>query len=133
MTGAGEKTTPAVADEGGCVWITRRFGLPGVTVKVLLAPLLKPLALAVSCLFVPAESISKFVNATVPLPAAVPISKVARPCKGPTPEVSATLTLRLAGRPRVELFPNGSCDFTTGCVAKAEPAVALPGWVVKTK
>ena len=78
----------------------------GLTVKVLLAALLRPEALAVSCLFVPAASMRKLVNETVPLPAAVPMSSVVVPCKGSVPLTRLRLTLKLAGKPTVELFPN---------------------------
>ena len=107
--------------------MTRRVAAPGLTVKVPLTPALKPVAVAVSCLLVPAESIRKSVKAAVPLP----MSRVAVPVNGPLPELRVTVTFRLAGKPIVELLPKGSCDLTTGCVAKGEPAVALPGWVVR--
>ena len=51
-----------------------RLADPGLTIKVLLTVLVDPLALAVNCLLVPAESISKSVKLTMPLPAAVPMS-----------------------------------------------------------
>src|SRR5262249_46333831 len=49
------------------------------------------------------------------------------------PEVKLTETDKLAGKPAIESLPKGSRDLTTGCVVNTEPAVALPGWVVKTK
>ena len=76
--------------------------------NVLLTAELRPLALAVNCLPVPAASISRLLNAAVPLPAAVPISAVVVPCKGPLPPLKAIATLRLAGRPEAERFPNAS-------------------------
>ena len=39
----------------------------------------------------------------------------------------------LAGRPPVEALPNWSSVRTTGWLPKTEPAVALPGCVVKVK
>src|SRR6266487_3770617 len=107
--------------------MTRRVAASGLTVKVPLTPALKPVAVAVSCLLVPAESIRKSVKAAVPLP----MSRVAVPVNGPLPELRVTVTFRLAGKPIVELLPKGSCDLTTGCVPKTEPAVALAGLVVK--
>ena len=53
------------------------------------------------------------------------------PCSGPVPEVNETVTLTVAPRPEVELLPNWSWVFTTGCVAKTEPAVAPAGCVLK--
>ena len=79
ITGAGEKAVPAVADEGGCVWITRAEAVAGFTVKLLLAMLLRPLALAVNCLLLPAASIRKLLNVAVPFPLPVPISTLAVP------------------------------------------------------
>jgi len=96
-------------------------------VNTLLIALLKPLALAVNCLFVPAESISKLLNVIKPLPAFVPISCVVVPSSGPVPPVSVTVTLLLAARPMVELFPNWSRVRTTGWVASTKPLVPLAG------
>ena len=84
------------------------------TAKALLRALLKPLALAVNCLFVPVESIRKSVKLMRPLPALVPMSSVAVPSKGPVPELSATPTLLLPPRPTAETFPNRSSVQTTG-------------------
>ena len=109
--------------------MTRRVAAPGLTVKVPLTPALKPVAVAVSCLLVPAESIRKSVKAAAPLP--LPMSRVAVPVSGPLPEPRFTVTFRLPGKPIVELLPKGSWDLTTGCVPKTEPAVALAGLVVK--
>ena len=97
------------------------------TVKVLLTPLLKPLALAVNCLLVPAESISRFVNVATALPAAVPMSRLVVPRRGPVPVVRVRVTILLAGRPVVETLPNWSRARTTGCVPRSAPAVAEPG------
>ena len=97
------------------------------TVKMLLTPLLKPLALAVSCLSVPAESMRKSVKLTTPLPALVPISSVVMPSSGPVPALSATVTGWLLARPIVELFPNWSELRRTGCVASGDPNVPLAG------
>src|SRR2546426_12803647 len=52
---------------------------------------------------------------------------------GPAPLLRLNVTFRLAGKPAVELLPNGSWLLTTGCVPKAEPAVALPGWLVNAR
>ena len=68
---------------------------------------------------------------TVPLPPPVPIFIDVVPLSVPVPLVKAIETMRLFGRPTVELFPNASCVFTTGCWPKGEPARADPGWVVK--
>ncbi len=106
---------------------------PAFTVKTLLAALLRPLALAVSCLFVPAASIRKSVNEIAPLPAPVPMSNDVVPCMGPAPLLRLNVTFRLPGKPAVELLPKGSWVLTTGCVPKAEPAVALPGWPVNAR
>ena len=106
---------------------------PAFTVKTLLAALPRPLALAVSCLLVPEASIRKLVNETVPLPAPAPMSNDAVPCMGPAPLLRLNVTVRLAGKPAVELLPKASWLLTTGCVPKAEPAVALPGWLVNAR
>ena len=58
------------------------------------------------------------------------MSRVVVPCNGPVLLVMLAVTLRLAGKPRVESFPNWSCVLTTGCVPKGAPAVALPGCVM---
>src|SRR5439155_17775526 len=100
-------------------------------VKAVLTALVKPLALAVNCLLVPAESISRLVNVATALPAAVPISRLAVPRRGPVPVVRVRVTILLAGRPVVELLPNWSRARTTGCVPRSAPAVAEPGCVVK--
>src|ERR1044071_832293 len=105
----------------------------GATVKTLLKALLKPEALAVSCLLVPAASTRRSVKEAEPLPAAVPMSKVVVPCSGPVPEVKASVTGRLAGKPVLETFPNWSRVATMGCWPKIEPAAALPGCVTKAK
>ncbi len=133
MTGCCEKATPAVAVEEGCVCKVNRAAAPALTVNTTLVALRKPLALAVSCLFVPAISISRSVNKTAPLPAPVPMLSVVVPCNGPVPESRLAVTLRLPGKPTVELFPNWSWELITGDVPKAEPAVALPGAVVKAR
>src|SRR6266446_10172335 len=131
MTGAGENAAPAVAVSGGWVWITRAVAAAGATVNTLLTPLLKPEALAVSCLLVPAASMRRLVNVATPLPAEVPMFRPVVPCSGLVPEVSDKVSDKVGGRPRVELLPNWSWLRTTGCVPKIQPAVALPGCVVK--
>ena len=127
ITGCWAKATPAVAVAEGWVCKVSRVPRPALTVNTLLVAVINPLALAVSCLFVPAVSISRLVNRTAPLPR----FRFVVPCNGPVPESRLTVTLRLAGKPTVELFPNGSCELTTGDVPKTEPAAALPGVVVK--
>src|SRR2546425_5978537 len=102
----------------------------GLTVKVLLTALVKPLALAVNCLLVPAESISRLVKVATALPAVVPMSKLVVPTRGPVPVVKVRVTILLAGRPVVETLPNWSRARTTGCVASIAPAVDEPGCVV---
>ena len=59
------------------------------------------------------------------------MSKFVVPCKRPAPPLKLIVTFRLPGNPAVELFPNWSWLLTTGWVPKTEPAVALPGCVVK--
>ena len=78
-----------------------------VTLNTLLTALLKPLALAVNCLLVPAEPTCKLVKLTRPLPALVPMSMIP-PRKGPEPLVSVSVTLLLEPRPTAESFPNWS-------------------------
>ena len=56
IVGAGENATPAVAVAGGCVWSAKLAAALALTVKVLLTQLVKPAALAVNCLLVPAMS-----------------------------------------------------------------------------
>src|SRR5262245_2992515 len=73
-TGAGENAAPAVAVVGGWVAITSLAAAAAFTVNELLIPSLRPLALAVNCLLLPAESISRLLKAAVPLPAPVPMS-----------------------------------------------------------
>src|SRR2546426_420744 len=61
------------------------------------------------------------------------MSKVTVPTRVPVPEVSATVTFLLAASPTVELLPKLSWVLITGWVPKADPAVAPPGWVLKTR
>ena len=75
-------------------------------VKTVLRALVKPLALAVNCLLVPAESISRLVNVATALPAAVPMSRLVVPSRDPVPVVRASVTILLDGSPVVELLPN---------------------------
>src|SRR5882724_10977499 len=133
ICGCGAKAVPAVAVLAGWVWTVSRLAGPASTVKTLLATLPRPLALAVNCLLVPAGSIRKPVNETVPLPAPVPMSNDVVPCMGPVPLLRLNVTFRLVGKPTVELLPKASWLLTTGCVPKAEPAVALPGWLVNAR
>src|SRR5439155_401072 len=76
MTGCWAKITPAVAVADGWLCMVNRLAAPGPTLKKLLSPLVKPLAAALNCLLVPAESISKSVQLTTPLPAPVPMSRL---------------------------------------------------------
>ena len=87
-----------------CKVVLAWFTLGGATTLLNAAPtplkaLLRPEALTVSCLLVPAASIRKSVNETVPLPAAVPMSSVVVPCNGPVPLDRLRFTFRLAGKP----------------------------------
>ena len=59
--------------------MTRTVAAAGFTVKLLLAMLLRPLAMAVNCLLLPAESILKLEKVAVPFPAPVPMSILAVP------------------------------------------------------
>src|SRR6266704_4499329 len=129
MTGCCAKITPAVPVADGWVWTLNRLAAPGLTLKKLLSALVKPLAVALNCLLVPAESISKSLQLTTPLPAPVPMSRFVVPKSGPVPLARAKVTVRLAGKPLVESLPNWSRLRTTGWVPNAEPAVAEPGWV----
>src|SRR5438034_1187403 len=133
IAGAGENVAPAFTVAGGCVCMAKLAAGPGFTVKTALVALLRPDALAVSCLSAPVASIRRLLNVTAPLPAAVPMSKDAVPCNGPVPPVRLRFKFRLAGRPAVEALPNWSSVRTTGWLPKTEPAVALPGCVVKVK
>src|SRR5206468_3957070 len=104
-----------------------------LTVKTELDALLNPDALACNCLSVPATSIRKSLNDTVPFPTAVPISCAVVPCNSPLPAVNVSVTLRFAGNPTAESFPNGSRVTNAGWLPKTEPAVAAPGCALKTK
>ena len=94
--------------------MTKLAAGPGFTAKAALRPVFSPEALAVSCLLVPAESIRKSLNTAVPLPAAVPRSRVVVPWSGPVPVLKLTITGRLAGRPAVVTLPNWSWVWITG-------------------
>ena len=96
---------PAVALPGCCTK-TNWLAAAALTANVLLRALVKPAAVAVSCLPVPAASMRRLVYETVPLPPVVPMLNVVVPCSGPAPEVSETATLTVAPRPVMELFPN---------------------------
>src|SRR2546425_9609355 len=67
IAGCWAKARPAVAVADGWVWMVSRLAGPGLTLKTLLSALVDPLALAVNCLLVPAESISKAVKLTTPV------------------------------------------------------------------
>ena len=75
------------------------------TSKELLSALVKPMELAVSWLPVPATLSRRPEKATVPLPAAVPMSREAVPRSEPEPELTVRLTILLAPRPTVESLP----------------------------
>ncbi len=78
--------------------------LAGATLKLVLTVLVRPVALAVSCLL-PTTSISRLVKAAVPFPADVPMSRLVVPCSDPVPEESVRLTGTLDARPETELLP----------------------------
>src|SRR6266567_4165418 len=130
MTGCWAKITPAVAVADGWLWMVNRLAAAGLTLKKLLRPLVKPLVVALNCLLVPAESISKSLQLTSPLPAPVPMSRLVVPKRKPVPLARVKVTVRLAGKPLVESLPNWSRLRTTGWVPNGAPAVAEPGWVV---
>src|SRR6266581_2478510 len=129
MTGCWTKITPAVAVADGWLCMVNRLAAPGPTLKKLLSALVNPLAVALNCLLVPAESISKSLQLTTPLPAPVPMSRFVVPKSGPLPLLRVKVTVRLAGKPLVESLPNWSRLRTTGWMPNAAPAVAEPGWV----
>ena len=52
------------------------------------------------------------------------------PWSEPVPVWIATVTLIVESGPVVTVLPKASSTVTTGCVPKAEPAVAPAGWVV---
>ena len=104
----------------------------GLTLKTLLTVEPRPAALAVNCLF-PAASISRLLKPARPFPAAVPMSSVVVPWSGPVPEARPMVTFRLAGNPKLELFPNASWLRRTGWVPNGAPAIALPGWPAKLR
>ena len=56
-----------------------RLAAAAPTLKTVLTPLLQPLAVAVNCLLVPAESISRSSQLATPFPAAVPRSRLVVP------------------------------------------------------
>jgi hypothetical protein len=101
------------------------------TLKTLLVALLKPLALAVNCLFVPAESMRKSVKATIPLPAPMPMFIVVVPSNGPVPELSARVTFWVLAQAEGGIIAELIAVRITGCVASTEPFVPLAGCVVK--
>src|SRR5207247_2654265 len=104
------------------------------TLNELLIRLVKPVAEAVNCLFVPASVHSTLLKVTMPLPTAVPMSNAVVPRSEPEPAVRASVTFKLAGNPTVERLPNGSCDLRTGCVTSGDPVRERPpGWVVNTR
>src|SRR5437762_11699722 len=91
-----------------------------------------PAADAVICLLAPASLHSTLVNVAVPLPAAAPISRAVVPSSEPEPAVRARETLKLAGKPTLDVLPYASWALTTGWVASGEPVRVPPGWVVHT-
>src|SRR5438132_7254627 len=97
-----------------------------------LTTLLNPTAEAVICLLAPASLHSTVVNVAVPLPAAVPISRLVAPRSEPEPEVRLRLRLRLRVRPTDDVLPYAYCALTTGWVASGEPVRVPLGCVVNT-
>ena len=86
-----------------------------------LVALVRPVALTVNCLPLPAALTVRPENVTVPLPAPVPMSRLAVPWSEPVPALSVSVTVLLAPIPTVESLPYASRVFTTGCGLKAEP------------
>ena len=74
----------------------------------------------------PLVSISRFVKVATPATAAT----VVVPCSEPPPVWIEIVTLTVESGPLVTVLPKASSTVTTGCVPKAEPAVAPAGWVV---
>src|SRR5205823_10023909 len=102
------------------------------TEKVALRPPVKPDAVALNCLLVPAVVHCTLVQTATPLAAAVPMSKAVNPTRDPEPELSMTETGKFPGKPVVERFANASHDLMTGWVAKIEPTRDTPpGCVLK--
>src|SRR5438093_6955851 len=102
------------------------------SVNTALGASVNPAADAVICLFGPASLHSTVVNVAVPLPAAAPISRVVVPSSEPEPAVRARETLKLAGRPTLDVLPYASCALTTGWVASGEPVRKPAGCVANT-
>ena len=73
--------------------------------KAALKALLKPAADALTCLLVPASLHWRLVQVAVPLPAAVPTSKLVVPSNDPEPELKASTVFKLADSPTVETLP----------------------------
>ena len=129
---AGAIATPATVVVG-CWTKARWSAAAGVTVNgSLTASGLRPGALAVSTLL-PVVSIRRSEKATVPSPAAVPMSAVVVPWSTPVPLERVIVTISFAGRPTVEALPKASRDWSAGWTPNAAPAVAEPGWVVYTR
>lgn len=107
--------------------IAKLLSVAEVTVNGLLMLGVKPDALAVSCLFVPALSIRRPLKMAVPEPV---LSEVV-PCSSPLPALRVTEIVTLPGKPMVEKLPDESRVSTIGWGTNELPAVALPGWVEK--
>ena len=100
--------------------------------KLALKTVLSPGAIALSCLLVPAVVHCRLVQMATPFPEALPISKFVIPNSSPEPELKATVSGKLPGKPTVDKFPNASRELITGCTAKGDPTrVTPPGCVVK--
>ena len=76
------------------------------TMNIVLTAFVKLSALAVKILFVPQESISRFVNVTLPLPAAVPMSRFVVPISGPLPVDKEIVNVLCVANPTAEKLPN---------------------------
>ena len=74
----------------------------------------------------PEASMRRLVNVATPATAAL----VTVPWSAPPPVWIAAVTLIVESAPVVTMLPKASSTETTGCVPKAEPAVAPAGWVV---
>ena len=83
---------PAVKLRGGVVGFAWRHPAIAIGSALLLAMLLRPLALAVNCLPVPAALTCRPEKLTRPLPAAVPISSDVVPRSEPVPALTLRVT-----------------------------------------
>src|SRR5438046_616853 len=118
MTGWVAKGTPAVAVEEGCVWIVNWLAAAGLTATL---PEVAParVALAQSIVMVVATVCERLVKVTSPLAAV----RLVVPCNTPVPALREAVTTVLMSL--LHRLPKASSIRTTGCVAKAAPAVAV--------